>query len=158
MPRRRTVGSIARRIKGDPMDGKSDIDTGSSANTGREEDLFPVPSFEQAKKEQADLISELREGDSADQRVADLMSKCRKRSRCNLVQCPVCERRKLIAKNGVPAFVVKSLGTPDHTQPVWCGMAYSDVAMSTSRNATAWCSMIGLPKLRRSLAYASAAS
>src|SRR6202034_389682 len=55
--------------------------------------------------------SELREGDSGKQRLAELLSKCRKGSRCNLVECPVCERRRLIAKNGVPASVVKTLGS-----------------------------------------------
>jgi len=39
-----------------------------------------------------------------------------------------------------------------------CRAASMAVAMSARRNATAWCSMIGLPKVIRSFAYASASS
>ena len=50
-------------------------------------------------------------GSRADRRLAALLANCRKGSRCHLFECAVCERRKLIAWRGVPASVVKSVGS-----------------------------------------------
>ena len=77
-----------------------------------DDDLFgPVPTFEVANEQRAQRIKELEIGSSADRRLAALLSNCRKGSRCHLHECAVCERRKLIAYRGVPASVVKSIGS-----------------------------------------------
>ena len=77
-----------------------------------DDDLFgPIPTFEVAKEQRAERIKELETGSSADRRLAALLSSCCKGSRCNLLECAVCARRKLIAYRGVPASVVKSIGS-----------------------------------------------
>ena len=89
--------------------------TAGQADADDEDDyLFgPFPTFEAAKEQRAEKIKELLEkvGGRAERRLAALLSNCRKGSRCRLLECAVCERRKLIAYRGVPASVVKSLGS-----------------------------------------------
>jgi hypothetical protein len=67
-------------------------------------------TFEEAKTKQIELIKQLRTGGPDDQRRAEAMAICKKNYRCNMVECPVCERRKLVARNSVPSSIVKSLG------------------------------------------------
>ena len=78
-----------------------------------DDDLFgPIPTFEVAKGQRAQRIKELEtEGSRADHRLAALLANCRKGRRCRLLECAVCRRRKLIAWRGVPASVVKSIGS-----------------------------------------------
>ena len=68
-----------------------------------------LPSFDEAKQERSELIAELRHGSAGEQRLADLLAQCFKGNRCNLDQCPVCERRKRLPKWEVPASVVKTI-------------------------------------------------
>ena len=71
-----------------------------------------IPTFEVAKQQRSDLIAELRQGEAGEQRLADLLAKCHKGNRCNLRECPVCQRRKLLPKYRIPASISKSfLGT-----------------------------------------------
>ena len=70
-----------------------------------------IPTFEKVLEQRKSHIAWLKEGDAGQQRVADLLSKCRKNARCYLLQCPVCERRKLMAQR-IPADADKGfLGT-----------------------------------------------
>jgi hypothetical protein len=95
------------------MDEQRDADFSSLPDSEADEFILPVTTtFEEAKKRRTELINELRT-ENADDRLAYLMAKCHKGRRCNLDNCPVCERRKLIAKN-VPASIVKMLGSLDH--------------------------------------------
>ena len=73
----------------------------------------PIPTFEEAIAQRKELIAQLKEGDRGERRLAAILARCRKGSRCNLVRCPVCERRKLVAVNAVPASVVKAVGSLD---------------------------------------------
>jgi ParB-like chromosome segregation protein Spo0J len=68
-----------------------------------------LPTFAAAKQEQKALIAQLREGDAGDRRVAKALTQCREGNRCNLIACPVCERRKALPRWGVPAALVKSI-------------------------------------------------
>ena len=68
-----------------------------------------LPSFDEAKQERSELIAELRQGSAGEQRLADLLAKCRKNNRCNLDECPVCDRRKRLPKWEAPASVVKTI-------------------------------------------------
>ena len=68
-----------------------------------------LPSFDEAKQERSKLIAELRQGSAREQRLADLLAKCRKNNRCNLDECPVCDRRKRLPKWEAPASVVKTI-------------------------------------------------
>jgi hypothetical protein len=68
-----------------------------------------LPSFDEAKQERSELIAELRQGSAGEQRLADLLAQCRKNNRCNLDQCPVCDRRRHLPKWEVPASVVKTI-------------------------------------------------
>jgi hypothetical protein len=71
-----------------------------------------LPSFDEAKQQRSELIAELRHGSAGEQRLADLLAQCRRGSRCNLRECPVCQRRKQLPKYGIPASIIKSwLGT-----------------------------------------------
>ena len=81
-----------------------------------DDDLFgPIPTLEEAKEQRAQRIKELEtEGSRADHRLAALLANCRKGSRCHLLECAVCERRKSLAWRGVPADVVKSVGSLFH--------------------------------------------
>jgi uncharacterized ParB-like nuclease family protein len=67
-----------------------------------------IPSFSAVKEEWKEKIARLREGTTGERRLADLLARCRKRSRCNLFECPICERRKLLPKWYVPAALMKS--------------------------------------------------
>ena len=71
-----------------------------------------IPTFEIAKQQGTELIAELRRGEAGEQRLADLLEKCHKGDRCNLRECPVCQRRKQNPKYRIPAAINKSwLGT-----------------------------------------------
>jgi hypothetical protein len=79
---------------------------------GQKDDDFDedeVPAFSAVKQQRKELIARLREGAKGDRRLASLMAQCRKRNRCNLLACPVCDRRKLLPKWRVPAPALKSL-------------------------------------------------
>lgn len=78
-----------------------------------EETFEPTISFKSAVESRKEQISELRQGDQGERRLADVLAKCRKGQRCQLIECPVCERRKLIARRGIPATIIKSLGLVD---------------------------------------------
>jgi ParB family chromosome partitioning protein len=67
-----------------------------------------LPTFAAAKQERKEKIAQLQEGDAGERRVAKALTQCRKGNRCNLTQCPICERRKLLPRWGVPAALVKS--------------------------------------------------
>jgi ParB-like chromosome segregation protein Spo0J len=72
-----------------------------------------IPTFEMAKQQRSELIAELRQGEAGEQRLADLLAQCHKGSRCNLHECPVCQRRKELPKYRIPASISKSwLGRP----------------------------------------------
>jgi len=92
-----------------------DAVTNTESEPDDDYDLFgPIPSFEEAVEERKKRISELLDSDDkAQRRLADRLKECRKGHRCNLVECPVCERRKLIAKKGVPARLIECIGSPD---------------------------------------------
>jgi hypothetical protein len=71
-----------------------------------------IPTFEVAKQRRTELIAELREGGPGEQRLAELLTRCWKGNRCNLDECPVCQRRKQLPKWRIPASVSKSfIGT-----------------------------------------------
>jgi ParB family transcriptional regulator, chromosome partitioning protein len=94
-------------------------DKGAVTNTESEpdddDDLFgPIPSFEEAVEKRKKRISELLESeDKAQRRLADRLKECRRGNRCNLDECPVCERRKLVAQAGVPAELIERIGSLD---------------------------------------------
>ena len=73
-------------------------------------DLGPIPDFKVAVEQRKERIAELEQGDAGDRRLAALLAKCRKNRRCDLVECAVCERRKLVARRGIPASVIKLIG------------------------------------------------
>ena len=69
-----------------------------------------LESFAQAKALQTADIARLREGEKRDKRLASLLAACRKKSRCNLIKCAVCEYRKQRAKTRISqAPATKSL-------------------------------------------------
>jgi ParB-like nuclease domain len=70
-----------------------------------------VPTAADAKREWQKHIARLRDGDKGQRRLADLLAQCRNGKRCNLQECPKCERRKEIARVRVPASVVKTIGS-----------------------------------------------
>ena len=70
-----------------------------------------VPTAADAERQWKEHIAWLREGDKSDRRLADVLATCRKGARCNLQECPKCERRKEIARQKVPASVVKTIGS-----------------------------------------------
>jgi ParB-like nuclease domain len=79
--------------------------------TDGDDDLDPIPTFEMVREQWAKRIAELKEGTKADRRLAAMLVKCRKGSRCRLHECPVCERRKKLAVRGVPANIIKTIGS-----------------------------------------------
>jgi hypothetical protein len=60
-----------------------------------------LESFAQAKALQTADIARLREGEKRDKRLASLLAACRKKSRCNLIKCAVCEYRKQRAETRI---------------------------------------------------------
>jgi protein tyrosine phosphatase (PTP) superfamily phosphohydrolase (DUF442 family) len=56
--------------------------------------MSEIETFAEAKQSQKDDIAQLKKGGKRDRRLASLLARCRKGNRCNLVKCPVCERRK----------------------------------------------------------------
>ena len=68
-----------------------------------------VRSLAKAKEQNKRRIAELCQGDKSDRRLASELTKCRKGSRCNLMQCEVCEYQKKKAMRKVPARLVKSI-------------------------------------------------
>lgn len=65
---------------------------------------FPVAKGQLEKR-----IVQLRKGDKSERRVAEQLARCRAGNRCNLLECPVCERRKQLPKWQAPANLVKSV-------------------------------------------------
>jgi hypothetical protein len=68
-----------------------------------------IPSVEEAKQRWKKRIADLRKGDKADRRLADSLAQCRDGYRCDLIECPKCERRKRKAQEQIPASVAKNL-------------------------------------------------
>ncbi|HEV3160092.1 MAG TPA: ParB/RepB/Spo0J family partition protein [Xanthobacteraceae bacterium] len=68
-----------------------------------------IPTFEEAKEERKKLITELRQGNRGDRRLANLLAQCRKGNRCNRLKCPICQRRKALPKWKFPSALVKSV-------------------------------------------------
>ncbi len=68
-----------------------------------------LPTFAVANGQRKALIAKLRDGDKAEQRLADHLAKCRKHNSCNMLECPTCQRRKMLPKWRVPASLVKSM-------------------------------------------------
>jgi ParB family chromosome partitioning protein len=64
-----------------------------------------VPSLADAKKERVDLIAKLRQ--EGKRRRADRLAQCRKGSRCNLEECPVCERLHQRARNRIEEKMIR---------------------------------------------------
>jgi ParB family transcriptional regulator, chromosome partitioning protein len=73
-----------------------------------------IPTAADAKRQWKERIAELREGDKGERRLADLLAECRTGKRCNLLECPKCERRREIAWRKVPADAVKTIGSLLH--------------------------------------------
>jgi len=73
-------------------------------------DFGPLPTFEEVREQRVQRIKELKDGSKAERRLAALLLKCHKGNHCNLLECAVCERRKLLAYRGVPASIVTSVG------------------------------------------------
>jgi ParB family chromosome partitioning protein len=68
-----------------------------------------IPSRAEAIQERKECIAELREGNKRERRQASLLAQCRRGHRCNLDECPVCERRVKLAASRIPTTVVKSI-------------------------------------------------
>jgi hypothetical protein len=68
-----------------------------------------IPSVEEAKQRWKKRIAKLRNGNKADRRLADSLARCRDGYRCDLIECPKCERRKRKAQEQIPASVAKNL-------------------------------------------------
>jgi hypothetical protein len=64
-----------------------------------------VPSLADAKKERVDLIAKLRQ--DGKRRRADRLAQCRKGSRCNLEECPVCERLHQRTRNRIEEKMIR---------------------------------------------------
>jgi len=77
----------------------------------QDEDEPDFPTAADAKREWEEHIAWLRKGDKGQRRLADLLAQCRKGKRCNLVECPKCERRKEIARMKIPAEAFKTIGS-----------------------------------------------
>lgn len=86
--------------------------TKSAAETDDDDDFGPVPTFEFVIEERNKRLKELRKGNKGQRRLAAALKGCRKGKRCTLLQCPVCERLKLIDRKGIPASIIKSVGSP----------------------------------------------
>jgi ParB/RepB/Spo0J family partition protein len=96
-----------------PLDNNENDDPQyASVDDDDDEELFSsISTLEAAQEQLARRIEELKDGSKADRRVATLLSKCHKGKRCNLPECAVCERRKLIAYRVVPNSIVTSVGS-----------------------------------------------
>jgi hypothetical protein len=77
----------------------------------QDEDEPDFPTAADAKREWTEHIARLREGDKGERRLADLLAQCRRGKRCNLMECPKCERRKEIARMKIPAEAFKTIGS-----------------------------------------------
>jgi ParB-like chromosome segregation protein Spo0J len=77
----------------------------------QDEDEPDIPTAADAKREWTEHIAWLRAGDKGQRRLADLLAQCRKGKRCNLLECPKCERRRKIARMKIPAETFKTIGS-----------------------------------------------
>ena len=103
----------ARRNQRQPIGVEMNEDNPMSDESDDEDDnydLGPIPDLKVAVEQRKERIAELEQGDAGDRRLAALLAKCRKYRRCDLVECAVCERRKLVARRGIPASVIKLIG------------------------------------------------
>jgi len=68
-------------------------DIGMTDDENEDDDIELFPTFDEAKRDQKKYIAQLKEMGKHERRIAKVMEKCRKGSRCNHREYPVCARR-----------------------------------------------------------------
>jgi ParB/RepB/Spo0J family partition protein len=79
-----------------------------SQDQDNNDDADPLPTHKEAIRARKERIAELRQGDKDERRLAKVLKRCSKWSRCNEDTCDVCQRCRELAERRIASLIASS--------------------------------------------------